>query len=545
MRNLIRLCAGVLLCTYGFGFATAAQATKPNILLICVDDLKPAIHCFGDLKAKTPNIDRLAARGVRFDSAYCNQAVCSPSRNALLTSLRPQTLGIYDLPTNFRKSAPDAITMPQYFRAQGYRAEALGKIFHVGHGNTDDELSWDVPLFKAKTPSYALPNTEKRVDKQGKAKGAVTENADVDDGAYNDGAVAAEAVKRLQKAAMDSETPFFLAVGFIRPHLPFVAPKKYWDLHDPRQLPMPQIIDLPKLAPAYAPTTYGEMRSYSGIPEKGEIDPELTRHLIHGYYASTSYTDAQIGRVLDALDASNAAKNTIIVLWGDHGWHLGDHGMWCKHTNYEQAARIPVIVSAPGMAQGVGTNSMIESVDIYPTLAELAGLKKPQLVDGISFANVVKTPHSPARSSVIHVYPRGVRLGRAIRTPRYRLVQWKPIGTSIEEPEYELYDYESDPLETVNLAAAKPEVLKELQAILATHAEPKPQWKASGASKVNTRPESDRTAMFKQRDKDANDELTFDEFMSKQSDLEGARKRFPKFDKDNNGVLSAGEFINP
>ncbi len=542
MQTIIKHCLPLLLLL-PFSIGAAAATVKPNVLLICVDDLKPVIHCYGDATAKTPHFDRLAARGVRFDSAYCNQAVCSPSRNALMTSLRPQSLGIYDLATNFRKSAPDAITMPQYFRNHGYHAEALGKIYHVGHGNVDDAASWDVPLFKAAKPSYVLAGAEKRIDSQGNERGPATESADVDDEAYADGAVATEAIKRLNAAAKNNQTPFFLAVGFIRPHLPFVAPKKYWDLYDPTQLPMPQITNAPRLAPSYAPTGFGELRNYTGIPQSGAIDAELTRQLIHGYYAAASYTDAQVGRLLDALDASSVADNTIIVLWGDHGWHLGDHGMWCKHTNYEQATRIPVIVSAPGQAQGVATNSMIESVDIYPTLSELAGLEKPIDIEGVSFANVLKEPASPARSSVIHVYPRGERLGRAIRTPRYRMVQWKSLGTTTEEAEYELYDYVTDPLETENIAAARPDILQELQAILATHPEPKPQWKANAAAKSNSKPTSDRAAMFKQRDKDANNELTFDEFMSKQPDAESAKLRFPKFDKNNDGVLSPSEFI--
>jgi len=474
-----------LIACINFAAAPSTAATpKPNVLLICVDDLKPTLGCFGDTFAKTPNIDRLAARGVRFDSAYCNQAVCAPSRNALLTSLRPQTLGIYDLATNFRKAAPDAITLGQHFRNQGYHTEALGKIFHVGHGNTDDASSWDVPLFRAKASTYAIVDqSDTRVSKDGKVRGAVTENANVNDETYVDGVVATEAIARIQNAAKNKTQPFLIACGFIRPHLPFVAPQNYWDIYDAKQIPMPQVVDAPELAPSYAPTSYGEIRQYSGVPEQGSFDRELTRHLIHGYYAATSYMDTQVGRLLDALDASPAADNTIIVLWGDHGWHLGDHGMWCKHTNYEQAARIPVIVSAPRMARGMGTSAMIESVDIYPTLADLAGLESPQSVDGISFANVVKTPTEASRDHVIHVYPRGNRIGRAIRTQRYRMVEWKPFGESTDEVDYELYDYEADPLETKNLASSKPIMVKALLAILATHPEAKPQWKEKKAVK--------------------------------------------------------------
>ncbi len=461
-----------------------AATAKPNVLLICVDDLKPTIGCFGDTLAKTPNIDRLAQRGVVFESAYCNQAVCSPSRNALMTSLRPQTLGIYELSTNFRKTAPDAVTLAQHFMAQGYRTEAMGKIFHRGHGNTEDAASWSVPHWSPKAETYALPESvENRREGRNGLRGTATENAPVTDDFYADGQVALEAVRRLQSAAQKPDEPFFLAVGFIRPHLPFVAPQKYWDLYQTEEIPMPQVTHLPADAPAYAGQPGGELRQYSGIPEKGEINEALTRRLIHGYYAATSYMDAQLGLVLDALDASGHADNTVIVLWGDHGWHLGDHGFWCKHTNYEQAARIPVIVAAPGKAKGAKSTALVETVDIYPTLAELAGLPAREGLDGRSFAHVVADPAKPARDSVTHVYPRNDLLGRAIRTARYRMVEWKKIGADPATAEFELYDYETDPLETRNLAAEQPQVLEELRAILATHPEAKPQFKEKAPDK--------------------------------------------------------------
>ncbi len=520
----------------------AASDSPPNVLLICIDDLKPTIGCFGDSVAKTPNIDRLSQRGVLFESAYCNQAVCSPSRNALMTGLRPQTLGVYDLETNFRKAAPDAVTVAQHFRAGGYRAEALGKIFHVGHGNVDDVASWDVPLYRSKAKSYNLPTQWKESSGNKPAKGAVTESADVADETYVDGDVALEACRRLNAAAKRDE-PFFLAVGFIRPHLPFTAPKKYWDLYDPAELPMPQTNVAPELAPSYAPTGGGELRTYSGVPEKGPIDIKLTRHLIHGYYAATSYTDAQIGLVLDTLDASAAAKDTIIVLWGDHGWHLGDHGQWCKHTNYEQAARIPVIVSAPGLSMGAKTSAMIESVDIYPTLVELAGLDAPKDIDGKSFAAVIRDPQASARSSVVHVYPRGGRLGRAIRTPRYRMVQWKEPGAATETAEFELYDYQTDPLETRNLAGDQPDVVARLQAILATHPEAKPSLLEQLKKTAEPQDKATRTAAFLRRDKDKDGKLTFAEFIATQPDPAAAKARFPKFDKNGDDVLTESEYV--
>lgn len=521
-------------------------ATNPNVLLICVDDLKPLLGCYGDAFAKTPNIDRLAKRGVQFDAAYCNQAVCSPSRNSLMTGLRPQTIGIYDLPTNFRVAVPGAITVAQYFRVNGYRTEALGKIMHKGHGNVEDAASWTIPHWVPKAPSYALPEStdSKRSGKNGD-RGTATESADVPDDFYGEGQLALAAVKRLEVAAQKPEEPFFIAVGFIRPHLPFVAPQKYWDLYPSADIPMPEVTEIPEGAPSYAGQFGGELRQYSDIPEKGDLDDDLTRLLIHGYYAATSYMDAQLGLVLDALDHSGLAENTIIVLWGDHGWHLGDHRFWCKHTNYEQAARIPLIVAAPGKVTDAKTSALVETVDLYPTLAELAGLAAPEGLDGISFAKVIADPTSATRDSITHVYPRGGLLGRAIRTARYRMVEWKKPGDSAENAEFELYDYETDPLETRNLAKEKPEVLEELRAILAKQPEAKPQVKSKPETKVveAAKPKKDRGAVFDKRDADKDGQLSPEEFLVRQPDPDEAPKRFPIFDKDKNGSLSREEYV--
>ncbi len=459
-------------------------ADRPNVLLICIDDLKPTIGCFGDRVAVTPNMDALATKGVRFDAAYCNQAVCSPSRNSLMTGLRPQSIGIYDLPTHFRLAAPDVTTLSQHFKDNGYKAEGLGKIFHVGHGNIDDQASWSVPSWRPKGQSYVLKESIDQLtkDKSGKTRGPATESADVSDESYGDGKIADEAVKRLA-AAKDANTPFFIAVGFLKPHLPFVAPSKYWALYEPASLPMPQVSKLPTGAPSYAATSFGELKNYSDMSSNKPIDEATTRHLIHGYYAATSYTDAQIGKVLAALEHHGLAENTIVVLWGDHGWHLGDHGMWCKHTNYEQATRIPVIVSAPNAAMGAASGALIETVDIYPTLCELAGLTAPTKIDGKSFAAAVRNPNLAARQYVTHVYPRGDKLGRAIRDSRYRMVEWNQIGAADNNAEIELYDYESDPLERENVAGVNPDVVNMMRERLASQPEAKPQWKKAAREK--------------------------------------------------------------
>jgi iduronate 2-sulfatase len=558
LRCLILLVASVLLLP-----PAPASAERPNVLLICVDDLKPTIGAYGDPVAKTPHLDRLAARSLRLDLAYCNQAVCSPSRNALLTGLRPQTLGIYDLATNFRRARPDATTLPQLFQRHGYRTEALGKILHTGHGNTEDAASWSVPHFRPKAPGYALAENNAPKPESPNAKepwkdprGAPTESADVPDETYADGQIAREAARRLAAAAESAESaesgePFFLAVGFLKPHLPFVAPSRYWDLYDPAALPMPERDRPPEGAPDYAAQFGGELRKYKGIPEgDAALGEELTRHLIHGYYAATSYADAQIGIVLDALESAGLADRTLVVLWGDHGWHLGDHGMWCKHTNYEQAARIPLLVSAPGKAAAVSA-ALVETVDIYPTLAELAGLPAPVEVEGRSFAALLDDPAAAHRDHAIHVYPRGGRFGRAIRTSRYRLVEWKAFGAAAEEAELELYDYLDDPGETRNLAAERPETVAELRALLAAHPEPRPQLRAatsgdSATAKAKAKdaaPPKDRVAMFRRRDQDGDGRLSLEEFLLNQPDPDEAPARFPRFDADGDGFLSEEEFV--
>ena len=540
-----------------------AAAEKPNVLLICVDDLKPLLGCYGTPVIRSPGIDRLAARGVLFERAFANQAVCAPSRNALMTGLRPQTIGIYDLATNFREAVPDAVTVAQYFRRHGYRTEAMGKIMHVGHGNHEDPGSWSVPHWGPKrgpAGGYVLEENrpgqltreEARFlgepgDPSRLPRGAATECADVPDNAYADGLIADEAIRRLKAAKADSGKPWFLAVGFLKPHLPFCAPKRYWDLYDPAGFPLPALREPPLGAPKFAPTTWGELRQYSDMPVTGPLDDAKTRHLIHGYHAAVSFMDAQLGRVLDAVDSHGFAGNTIIVLWGDHGWHLGDHGMWCKHTNYEQAARIPLIIVAPGVARaGAKTGMLAETVDLYPTLCELAGLPVPAGLDGASVAAALRDPAAATKEAVLHVYPRGQMIGRAVRTARHRLVEWKKPGAAAESAVLELYDYEADPAETRNLAAEQPSIVARLRGILAQQPEAKPQvsaGKKAGTKAGAGKPRQDRAAMFARRDKDGDGRLSREEFLANQPDPGEAPKRFVAFDTDKDGFLSKDEFI--
>ncbi len=516
-QNISRsLAFGVALACWSW----ASAEERPNVLLILVDDLKPTIGCYGDTHAKTPNIDALAARGMRFDMAYCNQAVCAPSRFTLMLGSHSTSTGLYGLGSRLRNIIPDAVTMPQHFAEHGgYRTESLGKVFHIGHGNEGDPESFSVPHFKEKvieyvdsasTPGGQLTReeayfTNQRLGEIGSLpRGAAYESPDVADESYADGRVAMETVKRLQAAKQRREadgTPFFIAAGFARPHLPFSAPKKYWDLYDPSQLPLPKFEDLPAGSPPVAGKRGGEIRNYFPVPDKSDqeqIDAELKRKLIHGYYASTSFVDAQIGKVIAGLDKLGLADNTIIVLWGDHGFHLGDLGIWTKHTNYEQANRIPILISAPGVtAPGSSTEQLTESVDIYPTLAELAGLPQPtgpQPIDGVSLVPVLRDPNARVRDHAYHAYPKN-KLGRAIRTPRYRFVEWKKIGEPDETAEYELFDYQTDPLETRNLANDHPEIVKQLLATLASY----PAAVDQDRKRERTKAQSPTTAIETQR----------------------------------------------
>ncbi|MCA9054044.1 MAG: sulfatase-like hydrolase/transferase [Planctomycetaceae bacterium] len=485
-RWLVSLCAwlsGVL------AWASYLRAEdRPNVLLIMVDDLKPSFGAYGDTWVHSPNLDRLAERGMRFDRAYCNQAVCAPSRNNLLIGSRSSSIGIYSLGYHFRRAVPDAVTIPQYFKQHGYQSAGIGKVFHIGHGNVGDERSWSVPFQSDKVVDYVLPESTggeltreealfSNQPAQGLPRGAAWERANVDDEAYADGRIASEGIRRLE-AYRASGSPFFLALGFTKPHLPFCAPSRYWDLYDPSQLSLPEVVTPPQDAPSYAGKTLGELNQYKPVPAEPPLSPEMTRTLIHGYYAALSYMDAQLGRVLDAVDRLGLAENTIIVLWGDHGYHLGDHGMWTKHTNYEQACRIPILIVAPGVTTpGTSLQAVVETVDLFPTMADLAGLPLPtgpQPIDGDSLVGLLRGDSADATTNhAYHCFPRGNRLGRAIRTDRYRLVEWKPFE-SHDVPDYELYDYETDPLETTNLAASLPDVVAGLSGILKQHPEARP-----------------------------------------------------------------------
>jgi len=545
----------------------AADAKKPNVLFIAVDDLRPEINASGSKLIKTPNLDRIAARGTTFDRAYCQQAVCSPSRSSLMTGRRPDATRVWDLETHFRKALPDAITVAQHFKNHGYYSQSMGKIFHGGY---DDARSWSEPSQYPKATPYASPQALKmiadpaNIDKKGRARGPAVESADVPDDTFIDGKVARLAVATLAKLKQ-KEQPFFLAVGMAKPHLPFVAPKKYWDLYNPNDIYVPAYQKLPAGAPEFVGHNNSELKSYADIPNDGAIDDATARHLRHGYYAAISYMDAQVGLILDALEKEGLVENTIIVLWGDHGWQLGEHGLWHKHTNFELAARAPLLISMPGQkAAGRKSASLAEFIDIYPTLADACGLPKPKDVDGVSLRPILDDADAKVRPVAISQYPRSdagkTLMGYSIRDDRWRLVLWRDRkDNSIHATE--LYDEANDPHETVNVAtkAEHAEVIARLSQFLPPPIAPATsenteakdgkgkKGKAKGKTQESSAPKAgdnkDRGAMFDGRDINKDGKLNKEEFMLHQKDPEQAAKNFVKFDKDKTGDVNREEYI--
>jgi arylsulfatase A-like enzyme len=426
------------------------------VLFIAVDDLKPLIGCYGSPLVRTPHLDRLGARAAIFTNNHCQQAVCGPSRASLMTGLRPDTTCVWDLKTKMRDINPDVLTIPQHFKNSGYYAVGSGKMFDgrcCDGWTSQDSISWSEPCKGVGGRRYVL-------DHEGKPP---TEAADAPDEAYRDCQRALWGVELMRKAAAQQK-PWFVGLGFALPHLPFAAPKRYWDLYDRDQFRVHPFQQRPEDAPPFAYQDSWELRGgYTGVPKKGPIPEELQLELIHGYYASVSFVDAQIGRLLDELDRLSRAEDTIVCLWGDHGWHLGDHGMWCKHTNYEQATRSPLLIAAPGLTDaGVTPEAPTEFVDIFPTLCDLTGLETPTQLEGTSLALLMRDPAAQVKTAAISQYPRGhagsPHMGYAYRNGRYRCVRWMQEDFRAGERSgpvvaRELYDYKTDPLETVNLAA--------------------------------------------------------------------------------------------
>jgi len=507
---------------------SSQAAKKPNILFIAIDDLRPELGSYGSTAVKSPNLDALAARGLRFDRAYCQQAICSPSRASLLTGTRPDTNGLTHNYIDFSEVDRSLTTLPNHFANHGYETVFCGKIFHRQEHSPE---SWTRKparkLLKLPKPKYyALEanqklrndNFKKMFEKYGEAakrgpgSGPAYENADVPDHTYVDGFNTELAIATLKQMANDKvDKPIFLAMGYKLPHLNWIAPKKYWDMYDRDKIQLAEQVDGPEGGAAMGLHASFELRTRAGIPKYGPLGDDLSRTLLHAYYASVSYVDAQIGKLLATLEEAGIADDTIVIVWGDHGWHLGEMGIWGKATNYEIATRVPLIVSTSDMkAKGKGTKGLVELLDIYPTLCDLAGLPKPGHLAGRSFAPLLDDPGLAWKEGAVTQFPNpalrewaanplspGMRetffgplikdveeriikqqgdkwdrelfenhlTGYTMRSARYRLVLWRDHRDPNSEPIFiELFDHENDPKETVNVAAENPEVVARLTA---------------------------------------------------------------------------------
>lgn len=426
----------------------SAEAKSPNVLFIAVDDLRPQLGCYGQTEIHSPNIDRLAEGSVVFNRAYCMVPTCGASRASLMTGIRPTRKRFVGYLASAEKEAPGITTLNTHFKNNGYYTVSNGKIFHHP---ADNAIGWSEPAWRPKgVQAYASPENQALSAKRkkqtgGRGRGPAFESADVSDDEYADGHVAKKAIADLQRLSQQDQ-PFFLAVGFFKPHLPFVAPEKYWKLYDREQIRLPENYHRPKDAPSQSIHSWGELRAYADIPKSGPLSDEMARTLIHGYYACVSYTDAQIGRVLDELDRLKLADDTIVVLWGDHGWNLGEHTLWCKHCCYETSMQAPLIVRAPGIEGGKKTNGLTEFIDIYPSLCELAGIETLDHLQGKSFAPLMKKPDLPWKRAAVGRFQNG----DTIRTDQHRFTEYanaagKPLGKM-------LYDHAADANENINIS---------------------------------------------------------------------------------------------
>ncbi len=482
-RSFVASSLGALACSQ------PQERPPKNVLFIAVDDLRPSLGCYGAGHVLSPNIDRLAARGVRFDRAYCQQAVCGPTRASLLTGLRPDSSTIHSNLQRVQDTIPEIVSLPRHFRNHGYETVSIGKIYHFAD---DDAPAWSMAPWRPsgewtgrgymaeESSRIAADQEQEALAAWEKAKaanpqaprprtgmGPAYEAPDVPDNAYPDGKNADKAIAELRRL---KDQPFFLATGFFKPHLPFNAPKKYWDLYDRDALPLASQTDWPAASPAMAHTNWGELRGYHGMPEEGPMPTDLAITLIHAYYACVSFMDAQVGRILEELDNLGLADNTAIVLWGDHGWKLNDYGAWCKHTNFEIDTHVPMIFADPDHRTnaGKGTAAQTEFVDIYPTLSELCGLPVPEHCDGLSAVPLLNDPVRPWKEAAFSQFPRGGgHMGYSLRTERYRYTEWIQQASG-EVAARELYDHSDGPIAVRNLAAdeSQQETVERLSALL-------------------------------------------------------------------------------
>ncbi|MBI1314729.1 sulfatase-like hydrolase/transferase [bacterium] len=448
--------------------AMSSDTDRLNVLFIAADDLRNDLSVYGHPLAKTPNFDRLAARGVTFNRAYCQQALCNPSRASLMTGRRPDTLALWNLTKHFRNAFPDIVTLPQHFKQNGYFTQNIGKIYHNWRTETEgDPPSWSVPAQLHFNTHYAdrpqvdgelphnfaiFPRTENRWR---------TEILDVPDEAYFDGRISKLGIEALQQRA-ESDQPFFLAVGFWKPHLPFNPPKKYWDLYDPVHFAPAKNDQPPENCPPIALHNGRELLSEG--TGRIELTREGTIELLRGYMAGISFLDAQVGKLLDELDRQKLTDNTIIVFWSDHGFHLGEHSLWCKTSNFELDARVPLIIAPPNcQTAGQTTDSFAELLDLYPTLSDLCDLPKPDGVEGTSLVPVLRDPTESVKPAAWTQHPRPAYykdkpdvMGVSVRTDRYRYTEWRDFASG-NVVASELYDHKTDPDENHNVVAAPPD----------------------------------------------------------------------------------------
>lgn len=455
---------------------------KPNILFIAVDDLRPELNCYGKTGIKSPNIDKLASEGSLFQNHFVSVPTCGASRSSLLTGLRPRKIGDLsnDAAANNISGKPE-IDVPETFihllKKNNYYTVGIGKISHYPDGHVYPYLgtpkdaplelphSWNEMLFDngkwgtGHNAFFGYADGTNRNTLKGQVK--PYEAADVADEGYPDGLTAQLAVKKLHDLKQQDK-PFFLAVGFFKPHLPFNAPKKYWDMYDESKIAVSPNPNLPQNASKASLQNSGEFNSYLLGEEKASLEQPVSdayaRKLRHGYFASVSYVDAQIGKVLQALEAEGLGENTIIVLWGDHGWHLGDLRVWGKHTCFDVSLRSPLIIKHPNMQKGIKFKEIVSSVDIYPTLMDFCGVQIPQKVDGRSLKPLLNKASKNEKNVAYSYYNKGITM----RNDRFRLTQY----FRNEQPTIELYDLKKDPYETTNLALSKPNIVKKLMPFL-------------------------------------------------------------------------------
>ena len=436
---------------------------KPNILLLYVDDLRPELASYGATHIQSPNIDALAEKGVKFTNAYCNVPVCGASRASMLTGMLPTKNRFLDYKTFVERETPEAITLPQLFKNNGYTTISNGKIYHhLDDRESDWDEVWRPYAFDENNKGMAptdywqslwkdYQNPYNRAHYEATDKGPAYESATVSDSTYIDGLLTQKVIQDLIKLKKNQK-PFFLTAGFINPHLPFNAPKKYWDLYDRKTIKQPENYNYtPKDAPEISISNWAEMRSYSNIPKQGQVSDSLAIDLIHGYYATVSYTDALIGKILKELEAQKLSENTLVILLSDHGYNLQEHTQWTKFTNYNNATQVPLIIYDPLLKSNGTTNALTSLIDIYPTLVELCGLKSPkEQLDGTSLVPILKNPELEGRK---HVFIKRAN-GFTLKTKAFSYTEFiKASDNSVLDKM--LYDHRGNKVENTNIVYKK------------------------------------------------------------------------------------------